>query len=47
MTTAARFNGGLVTDEEIKAYIEGLSTEQDDTFRVEGEGAPPGSAPSP
>jgi hypothetical protein len=47
MTTDARFNGGLVTDEVIKAYIEGLSTEQDQAFRVEGEGAPQGSAPSP
>ena len=40
-------SSGNVTDEVIKAYIEGQSQEQDDTFRIEGEGAPPGSAPSP
>ena len=31
----------------IRAYIEGQSHEHDDPFRIEGEGAPPGSAPSP
>jgi putative transposase len=40
-------SSGNVTDEVIKAYIEGQSQAHDDsTFRIEGEGPPPGSAPS-
>jgi putative transposase len=39
-------SSGNVTDEVVKAYIEGQSHEQDDTFRIEGEGPQPGSAPS-
>ncbi len=37
---------GNVTDEIVKAYIEGQSNEHDETFRIEGEGPPDGSAPS-
>jgi len=39
-------SSGNVTDEVIKAYIANQSHEQDDSFRIEGEGPPPGSAPS-
>ena len=38
-------SSGNVTDEVIKAYIEGQDRNSDDVFRIEGEPSPSGDTP--
>jgi hypothetical protein len=38
-------SSGNVTDEVIKAYIEGQDRNSDDVFRIEGESSPTGETP--